>query len=165
MIVDGHVHIGKSTVSRSTWMERNLCAWPTLLDSTRSAVLVVTSYTPVYLPPSRLSSADAPYRLLTGRYVGGGDLVAAVLVSSMLTGIHHPYNLKMNTAITLNDLRDKPTVLIGYASTQWADITKNFRFFIQRGMVTDRGKDTEWHPHHQGEDNHVDDDTQSYLAL
>jgi hypothetical protein len=76
----------------------------------------------------------------------------------MLAYLHHPYSLKMNTAVTLDDLRERPTVLIGYASTQWSDITKNFRFFIQRGMVTDRGQDTKWTPHRAGDDHHIDDD-------
>jgi len=141
--------------------------WQPLVGNSEP-VQVVTSYTPVYLPPARANNASnpanpndtnaAPYRLMTDRYVGGGDLVAAVLVSSMLTSTHHPYNLKLSTSITLDDLRDKPAVLIGYASTQWSDITKNFRFFVQRGMVTDRGQDTNWRPLHQGEDNHVEDD-------
>ncbi len=128
------------------------------LTSSSKPVLIVTSYAPVYLPPSTASPTGSPYRLLNDQYVGGGDLVAAVLISSMLSETHHPFDLRMNTAIALDDLRDKPTVLIGYASTQWADITKDFRFFIQRGMVTDRGQDTNWRLHRDAENQHVVDD-------
>ena len=146
----GWVHLSATrTVSHRFWQP---------LTNNSEPVQIVTSYTPVYLPPSRSSAIGDPYRLLIDRYVGGGDLIAAVQVSTMLAYIHHPYNLKMNTSTTLDDVRDKPTVLIGYASTQWADITRNFRYFVQRGMVTDRGQDTDWRPHHQGEDNHVDGD-------
>lgn len=150
LVIVEWVHVSSTrTISKQFWQP---------LTGSSGPVLVITSYTPVYLPPSHSSPIDAPYRLLTDRYVGGGDLVAAVLVSSMLTDFHHPYDLKMNTAIALDDLRDKPTVLIGYASTQWADLTRNFRFFIQRGMVTDRGKDTDWRPRHDSEDQHVEED-------
>jgi hypothetical protein len=131
--------------------------WRPLLGSSEP-VLIITSYTPVYLPPARPTSPNNEFRLLTDRYVGGADLVAAVQISSMLTRIGQPFSLRMRTVVTLDDLRDKPTVLIGYASNQLADITKSFRFFIQRKMVTDRDQDTAWRPHFGNDGIEVDDD-------
>lgn len=59
------------------------------------------------------------------------------------------------------DLAKHSVVLIGYSSTQWQAISKDFRFFIDdnnEGMVTDRGQPTEWYRHHLTKDLHTDED-------
>src|SRR5207245_5363373 len=88
-------------------------------------------------------------------------LVAAVQVSGMLARMGRPYTVRMGTAVALDDLRNTPTVLIGYSSTQWAEITKSFRFFIDDddlGMVRDNGEPTEWYPHNRTADYHTNED-------
>jgi hypothetical protein len=98
---------------------------------------------------------------MTDQYVGGGDLVAAVKVSSMLEHLGHPFNLRMGTDVTLDDLRNTPTVLIGYSNTQWKDVTKKFRFFVDdssQGMILDNGQPTEWYPHHETPQHHTEED-------
>jgi hypothetical protein len=134
--------------------------WQPVLDSA-PPILVATAYAPVYLPPPNADPRNGAFRLLSDQYVGGGDLVAAVQVSGMLARMGHPYSVRMGTAVTFDDLRNTPTVLIGYSSTQWADVTKGFRFFIDDddlGMVRDNGKPTEWYPHNRTPDYHTNED-------
>jgi hypothetical protein len=83
-----------------------------------------------------------------------------VELSSMLMRRNHPFNLRMG-AVSLDDLRNTPTVLIGYSSTQWEDVTKQFRFFVDdanKGMIRDYGKPTDWYPHHETTEHHTDED-------
>jgi len=134
--------------------------WQPVIDSA-SPILVATAYAPVYLPPPNAEPRNGAFRLLSDQYVGGGDLVAAVQVSGMLARMGRPYTVRMGTAVALDDLRNTPTVLIGYSSTQWAEITKSFRFFIDDddlGMVRDNGEPTEWYPHNRTADYHTNED-------
>lgn len=134
--------------------------WQPVLDSA-PPILIATAYAPVYLPPPNADPGNGAFTLLTDQYVGGGDLVAAVQVSGMLARMRHPYNVRMGNAVTFDDLRNTPTVLIGYSSTQWADVTKSFRFFIDDsdlGMVRDNGKPTEWYPHNRTPEYHTNED-------
>ena len=134
--------------------------WQPVLDIA-PPILVATAYAPVYLPPPNADPRNGAFRLLSDQYVGGGDLVAAVQVSGMLARMGHPYNVRMGTAVTFDDLRNTPTVLIGYSSTQWADVTKGFRYFIDDddlGMVRDNGKPTEWYPHNRTPEYHTNED-------
>jgi hypothetical protein len=85
---------------------------------------------------------------LDDQYVGGGDLVAASRISVMLNRTGHPYSVKMGST-AFQDLSSSPSVLIGYSSTQWQEVTKDLRFFIDdsdRGMIRDFGKATDWYP-------------------
>jgi hypothetical protein len=140
--------------------------WQPVLSSS-SPVLVATDYAPVYLPPPN-SETGAPtntFALLKDQYVGGGDLIAAVKISSLFTAARHPYFLRMGTAVNFDDLRNTPTVLIGYSSTQWSEVTKNFRYYIDDGdlgMIRDNGKATDWYPHNRNDDYHV---TQDYAIV
>ncbi len=122
-------------------------------------VLIIPAYVPTYDPAT--NPPNGTYTLMTDQYVGGGDLVAAVEMSSMLTRLGHPFNLRMGTGVSLDDLRNTPTVLIGYSSTQWEDVTKKFRFFVDDaslGMIRDYGKPTDWYPHHETAEHHTDED-------
>ena len=136
--------------------------WQPVLDSA-SPILVATDYAPVYLPPPNTDADASPatYVLLKDQYVGGGDLIAAAKISSLLTAAGHPYTLRMGTAASFDDLRNTPTVLIGYSSTQWSEVTKNFRYYIDDGdlgMIRDNGSATEWYPHNRSDDYHVRQD-------
>lgn len=132
--------------------------WQPLFQGSNS-ILIIPTYVPTY--DSSTNPPTGTYTLMTDQYVGGGDLVAAVEVSSMLVRLGHPFSLRMGTGVSLDELRNTPTVLIGYSSTQWEDVTKKFRFFIDdatQGMVRDYGKPTDWYPHHETLQHHTDED-------
>lgn len=132
--------------------------WQPLFQGS-NPVLIIPAYVPTYDPAT--NPPNGTYTLMTDQYVGGGDLVAAVQVSSMLVRLGHPFNLRMGTGVSLDDLRNTPTVLIGYSSTQWEDVTEKFRFFVDdasKGMIRDFGKPTEWYPHHETAQHHTDED-------
>ncbi|MFZ0620113.1 MAG: hypothetical protein WBF14_09355 [Candidatus Acidiferrales bacterium] len=134
--------------------------WQPLFKSS-TPILIVPAYAPVYLPASVPATGNPAFTLQTDQYVGGGDLVAAVQVSSMVMRLGHPTVLRIGTDLSLDDLRNTPTVLIGYSSTQWADVTKRFRFFVDDtglGMIRDGGKPTDWYPHHTTPESHTDED-------
>lgn len=140
--------------------------WEPVLRS-RDPIIVATSYAPVYYPSSFLGPPRAvgtppnnDFVLLTDQYVGGGDLIAAARISGMLSHMGHPYAVRVGNAVTFEDLRSSPAVLIGYSSTHWEDVTRGFRFFIDpdRGAINDNGKATDWYPHHLSSDFHTDED-------
>jgi hypothetical protein len=151
--------------------------WQPLFDSS-NPILIVPAYVPVYAPvtdtpqylpgstnlvapPTPVAQSPGPFQLLPDQYVGGGDLVAAFQLSSMLMKEHHPVNLRMSEGVTLDDLRNTPTVLIGYTSTELSDVTNKFRFFVDDtmyGMIRDNGKPTDWYPHHENSQHHTDED-------
>jgi hypothetical protein len=125
----------------------------------KTPIMIVPAYVPTYDPAA--NPPNGKFTLMTDQYVGGGDLVAAVKVSSMLEHLGHPFNLRMGTDVTLDDLRNTPTVLIGYSNTQWKDVTKKFRFFVDdssQGMILDNGQPTEWYPHHETPQHHTEED-------
>jgi hypothetical protein len=131
---------------------------PTLLDQfwepvlrSPAPILLTAAYTPVYVP---LTEDDTQPVLrgnfirLDDQYVGGGDLVAASRISVMLNRTGHPYIVKVGST-AFQDLSSSPSILIGYSSTQWQEVTKDLRFFIDdsdRGMIRDFGKATDWYP-------------------
>ena len=140
--------------------------WEPVLRS-RDPIIVATSYAPVYYPSSFLGPPravealrDNDFVLLADQYVGGGDLIAAARISGMLSRMGHPYAIRVGNAVTFEDLRSAPAVLIGYSSTHWEAVTKGFRFFIDhnQGAINDNGKPTDWYPHHLGSDFHTDED-------
>jgi hypothetical protein len=130
-------------------------------------VVVAASYAPVYYPSSYLgpprtveSPRGSDFVLLTDQYVGGGDLLAAAGVAGMLGRMGRPFTIRIGNAVTFEDLRSGPAVLIGYSSTHWKDVTKGFRFYIDDdlGTIEDNGKPTDWFPHHLSSDFHTDED-------
>jgi hypothetical protein len=123
----------------------------------RTPIMIVPAYVPAYDPTG--NPPNGKFTLMADQYVGGGDLVAAVQISSMLARLDHPFNLSLGAS--LDDLRNTPTVLIGYSSTQWRDVTRNFRFFVDdnsHGMIRDYGKPTEWYPHAETPEHHTNED-------
>jgi hypothetical protein len=125
----------------------------------KAPITLVAAYVPAYDPAA--TPPNGQFILMTDQYVGGGDLVAAVQISSMLVRLGRPFNLRIGTGVSLDDLRNKPTVLIGYSNTQWKDVTKKFRFFVDdssHGMIRDNGKPTDWYPHDATPENHAEVD-------
>lgn len=125
----------------------------------KTPITIVAAYVPAYDPAG--SPPNGQFTLMSDQYVGGGDLVAVVQISSMLVRLGHPFDLRIGTGVSLDDLRNKPTVLIGYSSTQWQDVTRKFRFFVDdsnHGMIRDNGKPTDWYPHGATLENHAEED-------
>ncbi|MGA7764913.1 MAG: hypothetical protein WCA27_01685 [Candidatus Sulfotelmatobacter sp.] len=126
-----------------------------------SPVLIAAAYVPVYAHDARIPGDQGELTLMSDQYVGGGDLVAAARVSGMLGRMGHASEVRVGNAISFQDLRNSPTVLIGYSSTQWKDVTQDFRFYVDdsdRGMIRDNGKPTEWYPHNVTREFHTDED-------
>jgi hypothetical protein len=149
------------TRSKPTFLEQ---FWAPALRSSEPVYLVAAaapvfvSYDPGYHPPRRNS---VEYVEVDDQFVGEGDLLASHLIASMLQGMHQPYEVKANNTVDVRDLPARTVVLIGYSSTRWESISKQLRFYIdseKAGMITDRGKNTEWYPHHVTKDLHTDED-------
>lgn len=132
----------------------------------RSApVYLVAAPAPVfvaYAPGENLPITNSTeYVAANDQFVGQGDMLASHLIASMLQRMGQPYEIKANDTVDVRDLPLHSVVLIGYSSTQWESICKQLRFYIdseRAGMITDRGKDTEWYPHHLTKDLHTDED-------
>jgi hypothetical protein len=124
-------------------------------------VLIAAAYVPVYAHDAQVPGDRGELTPMPDQYVGGGDLVAAARVAGMLGRMGQPSEVRVGNAISFQDLRSSPTVLIGYSSTQWKDVTQDFRFYVDdndRGMIRDNGKPTEWYPHNVTRDFHTDED-------
>src|SRR5579871_4177989 len=115
-------------------------------------VLLSAAYVPVYGVDPKMAP-EHPTRfedfvLLNDQFVGGGDLMGIVRVSAMLNNMHRAFRVKIGSAVSFQDLRAAPAVLIGYSYTRWREISKEQRFFIDAEsrprMVTDNGKPTPW---------------------
>jgi hypothetical protein len=125
----------------------------------KTPIMIVPGYVPAYDPAS--DPPNGRFTLMSDQYVGGGDLVAAVQISTMLARLDRPFNLRLGSGTSLDDLRNTPTVLIGYSNTQWQDVTRKFRFFVDdstHGMIRDYGKATEWYPHDETPEHHTNED-------
>ncbi len=124
-------------------------------------VLIAAAYVPVYAHDAQVPADRGELILMPDQYVGGGDLVAAARVAGMLGRMGRASEVRVGNAISFQDLRNSPTVLIGYSSTHWKDVTQDFRFYVDdsdRGMIRDNGKPTEWYPHNVTRDFHTDED-------
>jgi hypothetical protein len=134
--------------------------WEPMLRGS-SPVLIAAAYVPVYAHDARVPGDQGELMPMPDQYVGGGDLVAAARVAGMLGRMGRASEVRVGSAISFQDLRGSPTVLIGYSSTQWKDVTQDFRFYVDdsdRGMIRDNGKPTEWYPHNVTRDFHTDED-------
>ncbi|MGO9538971.1 MAG: hypothetical protein ACLPN2_00080 [Terriglobales bacterium] len=134
--------------------------WEPMLRGS-SPVFIAAAYVPVYAHDARIPGDQGELMLMPDQYVGGGDLVAAARVSGMLGQMGHASEVRVGSAISFQDLRNSPTVLVGYSSTQWKDVTQNFRFYVDdsdRGMIRDNGKPTEWYPHNITSEFHTNED-------
>jgi hypothetical protein len=125
--------------------------WAPVLKGTAPVSLCV-AFVPVY-GLNRNPATPGPSRvddfvLLTDQFVGGGDLVASSRISAMLTRLQHPYQLRIGSDVSFQDLRAAPAILVGYSYTRWKEISSQLRFFIDTSRepvgITDSGKPTEW---------------------
>lgn len=115
-------------------------------------VLLTAAYVPVYnlnqAPGPRQPVTPDNFVLLTDQFVGGGDLVATARIVALLTRAGRPWQVKVGSDVSFADLRNSPTVLIGYSYTRWKQISREMRYFIDADrwprMVTDNGKPTPW---------------------
>lgn len=139
--------------------------WKPVLQGT-SPVALCAAYVPVWNldrdPKSTTPIQVNDFVHLTDQFVGGGDLIAVARISAMLTRRQRAYNVRISNEMSLSDLRNAPSILIGYSQTQWKEISKELRFFIdidQRPLgVSDHGARTKWNlpnlprDHRTGED-------------
>jgi hypothetical protein len=131
---------------------------PTVLDQFWAPVLkgaspvsLCVAFVPVY-GLNRNPAMARPVRaddfvLLTDQFVGGGDLIASSRISAMLARMQHPYQLRIGSDVSFQDLRSAPAILVGYSYTRWKEISSQLRFFIDVSRepvgITDNGKPTE----------------------
>jgi hypothetical protein len=136
------------TSGRSTTLDQ---FWAPVLSG-GSPVSLCVAWVPVY-GTDKDPVPDQPPKpeeltLLRDQFVGGGDLVAASRLSSMLSGKKHPFYLRVGNAVAFNDLRAAPAILIGYSYTRWKEISSELRYFIDVSRrpigITDNGKATSW---------------------
>ena len=68
-------------------------------------------------------------------------------MSAMLARMKHPYQLRIGSDVSFQDLRSAPAILVGYSYTRWKEISNQLRFFIDTSHepvgITDNGKPTE----------------------
>ena len=114
---------------------------------------ICAAYVPVYSlgdrrPEERTPPKAGDFLLLSDQFVGGGDLLAVSKVSSMLTRMRRPYEVRLGNSVSFHDLRASPAILVGYSYTRWREISSQMRYFIDATKspigITDNGKLTSW---------------------
>jgi hypothetical protein len=117
-----------------------------------SPVSLCVAFVPVYglnsgRPIAKPAQID-DFVLLTDQFVGGGDLIATSRISGMLARMQHPYQLRVGSDVSFQDLRSAPAILVGYSYTRWKEISNQARFFIDTSRepvgITDNGQPTEY---------------------
>jgi len=123
------------------------------VGSTSVPSSICAAYVPVYSLGDRLPSEKTPLKatdflLLSDQFVGGGDLLAVSRISSMLTRMRRPYQVRLGNAVSFHDLQESPAILIGYSYTRWREISTEMRYVIDSTTnpvgITDNGKLTSW---------------------
>jgi hypothetical protein len=119
-----------------------------------SPVLLCISPVPVYgLHPDveigkRLASGPEDFIALPQNFVGGGDVLALGRMTSMFADMRHRYRIRLGNEVSFHDLRDSPSVLIGYSYTKWNELNRGLRFLIDTSqrppLITDNGQPTQW---------------------
>jgi hypothetical protein len=123
--------------------------WAPVLSG-NSPVLLSAAYVPVYRLEPDTNPAPEPkdFVPLTDQFVGGGDLIAVSKLSAALAREGHPYRLKIGNAVSFEDLRTGPAILVGYSYTRWREISREMRYFIDTTRqpigITDNGAATQW---------------------
>jgi hypothetical protein len=83
-------------------------------------------------------------------------------LARLITRMGHDYRIKLGRDLSFRDLRDSPSVLIGYSWTRWSSLTNTFRFGFdlspQTPQITDYGKPTKWALPARAADRHTDED-------
>jgi hypothetical protein len=80
------------------------------VGSTSAPASIRAAYVPVYSLGDRLPNEKTPpkvgdFLLLSDQFVGGGDLLAVSRVSSMLTRMRRPYQVRLGNSVSFYDLR------------------------------------------------------------
>jgi hypothetical protein len=119
-----------------------------------SPVLLCISPVPVYgLHPDVEASKRPPsgpedFVALPQNFVGSGDVLALGRVTSMFANMRHKYRIRLGDEVSFHDLRDSPSVLIGYSYTKWNELNRGLRFLIDTSRspprITDKGQPTQW---------------------
>lgn len=139
--------------------------WAPVLNGA-SPVLVCAAFVPVWNldrdPASARPVRPEDFVPLTDQFVGGGDLIAASRLASMLTRMRRPYHLKLGNDVSFADLRTGPAILVGYSYTRWKEISSQMRYFIDGTRspkgITDNGDPTNWALPNLPRDRHTDED-------
>jgi hypothetical protein len=129
-------------------------------------VSLCAAYVPVWSPDdSKRDRGDlkvSDFTFLPDQYVGGGDLIAVARLAAMLTGIKRSYLVRVGNSVSFRDLRSSPSILVGYSYTEWKEISRQMRYFIDASqhpvMITDNGKPTQWKLPNLPADRHTDED-------
>ena len=125
--------------------------WAPVVEGT-TPISVCAAFVPVYAlnrePATERSPTAADFVHLTDQFVGGGDLIAVSRLSSLLTRLQRPYLVKVGDSVSFEDLRNSPTILVGYSYTHWKEISQSMRYFIDASRtpvgITDGGAPTRW---------------------
>jgi hypothetical protein len=125
--------------------------WAPVIEGT-TPISVCAAFVPVYAlnrePSTERSPTAADFVQLTDQFVGGGDLLAVSRLSSLFTRLQRPYLVKVGDSVSFEDLRNSPTILVGYSYTHWKEISQSMRFFIDASRtpvgITDAGAPTRW---------------------
>jgi hypothetical protein len=125
--------------------------WAPVLTGTAPVSLCV-AWVPVYgidrEPTPAQPAKPEEITLLRDQFVGGGDLIATSRISAMLTRRKRPFFLRVGNAVSFDDLRTSPAILVGYSYTLWKEISSQMRYYIDMSKtpvgITDNGAPTKW---------------------
>jgi hypothetical protein len=138
--------------SRSSGSALNRFWGPALRGS--MPILLLVSQVPVYgLDPkveeeARTPASASDFVLLRRHFVGSGDVLAVGRLASLFGSMSRGYRVRLGDDVSFHDLRDSPSVLIGYSYTRWQELNRGLRYLFDTSQrlpaVTDNGRRTDW---------------------
>jgi hypothetical protein len=141
--------------------------WAPALKGSEPVLLCVSSV-PVYgLHPNvefggkRIDTPE-DFVQLPNSFIGNGDVLALSRLTSLFGDLHHKYRVRLGNELSFHDLKDSPSVLIGYSYTHWNELNRGLRYLIDTSQypfaITDNGTPTEWKLRNLKPDRSTDED-------
>lgn len=98
-----------------------------------SPALILVAPVPVYSrqkPISLGAPQGTDFLEVPDQYVAVGDLKAEARIAEFLDRARHPARVKIGNNVGFDDLRQSPSVLVGFSYNQWKDLNRGMRFTI-----------------------------------
>ncbi len=117
-----------------------------------SPALILVAPVPIYsrlkpLGQGPLQGKD--FLEVPDQFVAVGDLKAEARIAEFLDRARSPARVKIGNNVAFDDLRQSPTVLVGFSYNQWKDLNRGMRFTIDPDNetffgITENGAPSKW---------------------
>jgi hypothetical protein len=117
-----------------------------------SPALILVAPVPIYSRQKPLAQGPLQgkdFLEVLDQFVAVGDLKAEARIAEFMDRARHPARVKIGNNVAFDDLRQSPTVLVGFSYNQWKDLNQGMRFTIDPDNemffgITENGAPSKW---------------------